>query len=412
MKKVILAITLLAFSLAGLHAQDGKIPQLRWYGFVRNYLVIDSRESVFGTDDFYYYLPKDELIVDGEDLNRQMLVSFGAITSRLGVDITGGGVNGWTFGGRIEADFYSGLSGVTGTAQLRLRQAFITLRKDNLSLKVGQAWHPMATDLPTIFALNGGAPFGPFSRTPEIVADWKLSEVLTLNAAAIWQMQYTSTGPAGHSADYMKYSGVPEFYLGLSARSGGLTARAGIDVLSIRPRHLNETRTKKVDDRLTTFTPFVFLEYTDGLFTARAKSVFAQAGEHMNLNGGYGVSAVNADGSWEYTPTRNSSSWINFSYGKKVQGVMYLGYVRNFGTAEPLVGTLYFSKNSFSNLNRLMRVTPEVMFNWERLTLGLEYELTGAQYGSFGAGDLYGLATENLHWVFNNRIQLMLRYTF
>ena len=77
-----------------------------------------------------------------------------------------------------------------------------------------------------------------------------------------------------------------------------------------------------------------------------------------------------------------------------------------------MVGDLYFSKNSFSNMNRMFRVTPEIMFNWGKVTLGLEYELTGIQYGSFGSGDDHGLATHDLHWVCNNRLQAMLRYTF
>ena len=63
-------------------------------------------------------------------------------------------------------------------------------------------------------------------------------------------------------------------------------------------------------------------------------------------------------------------------------------------------------------MNRMFRITPELMFNWGKVTLGLEYELTGVQYGSFGAGDRYGLATQNLHWVCNNRILAMLRYSF
>ena len=53
-KKFILAAALLAASLnAG--AQD---TQFKWYGFIRNYAVADSRESVYGTEDFFYYLPK------------------------------------------------------------------------------------------------------------------------------------------------------------------------------------------------------------------------------------------------------------------------------------------------------------------------------------------------------------------
>ncbi|MBO6238761.1 MAG: hypothetical protein J6N50_08195, partial [Bacteroidales bacterium] len=332
--------------------------------------------------------------------------------SRIGLDVLGYQVNGWSVNGKLEADFYAGVSGVTGTATLRLRQAFMTLAKDNISIKAGQAWHPMAADMPHIFSLNTGAPFGPFSRTPELVADWGLGNGLTLTTAAIWQMQYTSAGPNGASADYIKYSGIPEFYLGLSIKQGGFTGRAGVDLLSIRPRHLDATGTKKVSDRITTFSPFLYAEYTKGLFSVKGKTIFAQAGEHMNLNGGYGVSSIGSDGTWYYTPTRNSSSWVSLTYGKKVQGVLFAGYVRNFGTAKELVGPLYFSKNSFSNMNRMFRITPEIMFNWGKVTLGFEYELTGVQYGSFGSGDDHGLATHDLHWVCNNRLQALLRYTF
>ena len=410
-KKIIIAMALLAASLSA--AAQENTPKLKWYGFIRNYAVADTRESVYGTEDFFYYVPKDTKIVNGTDLNAQKTFAFAAITSRLGLDVTGYEVEGWKVGAKIEADFYAGVSGVTGTALFRLRQAYLTLAKGNFSAKIGQAWHPMAADMPHVFSLNTGAPFGPFSRTPEVVLDGKLSDAWTLTGALIWQMQYTSAGPEGASANYMKYSGIPELYLGLSYKANGFTARVGVDMLSIRPRHLDATGTKKVNDRITTVSPFIYAEYTKGLFSVKAKSIFAQAGEHMNLNGGYGVSAMNADGSWEYTPTRNSSSWISLSYGKKLQGVLFGGYVYNFGTTKDLVGDLYFSKNSFSNMNQMFRVTPEVIYNLGKVAFGLEYELTGVQYGSFSTMDMKrGLATGDLHWVLNNRIQLMVKYTF
>ncbi len=407
-KKFILAIALLAATLSA--AAQENAPKLKWYGFIRNYAVADSRESVYGTEDFFYYLPKDTKIVNGTDLNAQHTFAFAAITSRLGLDVTGYEVNGWKVGAKLEADFYAGVSGVTGTALLRLRQAYVTLGKGGFSAKIGQAWHPMAADMPHVFSLNTGAPFGPFSRTPEVVLDGKLSDAVTLTGALIWQMQYTSFGPEGASANYMKYSGIPELYLGLSYKANGFTGRVGVDMLSIRPRHNDGTR--KVSDRITTVSPFIYLEYTKNLFSVKAKSIFAQAGEHMNLNGGYGVSAINSDGSWSYTPTRNSSTWVSLSYGKKLQGVLFGGYVRNFGTKDAVVGDLYFSKNSFSNMNQMYRISPELIYNLGKVAFGLEYEMTSVQYGSFGLADIYGLATENLHWVTNHRLQLMVKYTF
>ena len=413
MTKRIFAAVLLAASLAGnAAAQDNNTVQFKPYGFVRSFAVMDTRESIYGVEDFFYYVPKDTKIVNGEDLNAQNTFAFAALTSRLGVDLSGYQVEGWKIGAKFEGDFYAGVSGVTGTALFRLRQAYVTLAKDGTSIKIGQSWHPMAADMPHVFSLNTGAPLGPFARTPEVVLDGKLSEKVTLTAAALWQMQYTSAGPNGASADYIKYSGIPELFLGLSLKDGGFTGRVGVDMLSIRPRHLDVTGTRKVKDRITTFSPYLYAEYSKDLFSIKAKTIFAQAGEHMNLNGGYGVSAINSDGSWEYTPTRNSSSWLSISYGKKVQAVLFGGYVRNFGTAKELVGDLYFSKNSYSNMNRMFRVTPELVYNLGKVAFGLEYELTGVQYGKFSNYSKCGLATEDLHWVCNNRIQLLVKYTF
>ena len=413
MNKNILAAVIAVLALsAGAAAQDNSTVQFKPYGFIRNYFAADSRESVYGVDDLFYYLPKDRNLVGGEDLNAQSTYVYGNLTSRLGLDIVGYQVNGWDVSARFEADFGAGLSGVTGTATFSLRQAFMTLAKNGISIKAGQTWHPMAADMPHIFSLNTGAPFGPFSRTPLLSADWTVGDGFSLTTAAIWQMQYTSAGPSGASAEYIKYGGIPEIYLGLNFKQGGFTGRLGVDMLSIKPRHLNTAGTRKVKDRITTVSPFLYAEYVDGLFAVKAKTIFAQAGEHVNLNGGYGVSSVDSDGTWHYAPTRNSSTWVSLTYGKKVQAVLFGGYVRNFGTDQELVGPLYFSKNSFSNMNRMFRLTPEVLFNWGKVTLGLEYELTGVQYGSFGLGDRYGLATQDLHWVYNNRILTMLRYSF
>ncbi|MBO7076681.1 MAG: hypothetical protein J6W01_00355 [Bacteroidales bacterium] len=407
-KKIILAIALLAATLSA--AAQETAPKFKWYGFIRNYAVADTRESVYGTEDFFYYVPKDVKMVNGTDLNAQKTFAFAAITSRIGLDVTGYEVSGWNVGAKLEADFYAGVSGVTGTALLRLRQAYVTLAKGGFSAKIGQAWHPMAADMPHVFSLNTGAPFGPFSRTPEVVLEGKLSDSVTLTGALLWQMQYTSAGPEGASANYMKYSGIPELYLGLSYKANGFTGRVGVDMLSIRPRHNDGTR--KVSDRITTVSPFIYLEYTKNLFSIKAKSIFAQAGEHMNLNGGYGVSAVNSDGSWSYSPTRNSSTWVSLSYGKKLQGVLFGGYVRNFGTKDALVGDLYFSKNSFSNMRQMYRIAPELIYNLGKVAFGLEYEMTSVQYGDFGAADVYGLANQNIHCVTNHRFQLMVKYTF
>ena len=423
MKRTITALSALLLC-ASIFAQE-KPANIKLYGFIRNYFTFDTRESVAGTEDFFYYVPKDENIVDGTDLNAQPTFRFAALTTRLGVDVKGYEFDGFKIGAKIETDFYSGVSGVTGTATLRLRQAYATIGKDNWLVTAGQTWHPMAADMPDVFSLNTGAPFGPFSRTPQVKLDLDLSEAVSLTASAIWQMQYTSAGPGGASANYIKYGMLPEIYLGINYKTPEFTTKFGVTALSIKPRWNNGT--KKVSDRITTVSPFFYAQYKKDLFSVKFKTIYAQAGEHFNLNGGYGISDTNSDGSYDYTPTVNSSSWISLAYGKKTQAILFGGFVKNFGTIDELYGAvggyapaanLYFSKNSFSNMNAMWRLTPTIIHNIGKFSLGLEYEITSVQYGDYKTiagvkciGE-HGLAKDNLHWITNNRIQGLVKFTF
>ncbi len=477
MKRFLYTIIALALSIgtqAARHrtdatsSQSDSVPQTvkshlkqhyRVYGFVRNYFAYDSRESLSGIGDLYYYQPKDENWnqteteaalsgVPREDLNAQSTFRFLSLTTRIGLDILDYKWRGTEFGGKLEADFYAGLNNVgsgthklSGTALIRLRLAYMTLAWDSLwfndrdfariDLLLGQAWHPMAADLSDAIALNSGAPFGPFSRTPQVTMNARLGRYVTLTGAALWQMQYTSIGPNGQSADYIAYSKTPEAYLGLSFHDRGFLLRAGADLLSIKPRQtgtMNGVQVK-VSDRITTCSPYLYLQYATGEFSIKAKSIFAQAGEHMNLNGGYGVTAINADGSYSYTPTRNSSSWISIVYGGKVgaqvdrhpqklQGILFGGYMQNFGTREALLDAngdgeadmFYYPR--LSNLNRMWRLTPTIVWSIGKFQLGCEYEITSVQYGDGKISAQNGLSENRLHWVTNHRVQLMTKYNF
>ena len=443
---LILSAALLAlgtFSASAAEKAEAK-NNFKLYGFIRNYFIYDSRESVSGTGDLFYYLPTDVNMKDGMDLNDQASFSYLSLTSRLGVDVSGYYVGNAHFTAKIEGDFYSGLSNssnanagtyfpgntkISGTATARLRQAFATVtwkelgksEKNSVALKMGQAWHPMAADMPHIFSLEAGAPFGPFSRTPLVQMDANIGSNWIVSAAALWQMQYQSNGPVGSSAMYMKYGMTPEFYAALSFKTGGFLARAGVDVLSIKPRVLGKLndKTVKVSDRKTSVLGYVYAQYTYKDFAVKAKTTFGQGGEHMNLMSGYAKVDENPDGSWDYASLRNSSSWLSLTYGKKWQGVLFLGYVKNLGLADPVdtlvKGDVYFCTNGFSNLNQMYRVNPQLIYNIGKMNIGLEYQWTAVQYGEYyggGAMNSYGLADQNLHWVGNNRVNMMVKFNF
>ena len=466
MKRIFLLISTALFSLCALNVSAAEKEQkaepknhFKLYGFIRNYFIFDSRESVSGTGDLFYYLPKDvSLNHSGEDINATSSFRFLALTSRLGVDVSGYKIGNVHFGAKIEGDFYAGLSNssnanatlffpgntkISGTAQARLRQAFATItwkelgkeQQNSVGLKIGQAWHPMAADHPHIFSLEVGAPFGPFSRTPLVQMDANLGENWVISAAAIWQQQYQSAGPVGTSAIYMKYGKTPEMYAAVAYKNNGFLLRAGVDVLSIKPRVFssitlpdpteeepNRTKTvidHKVSDRKTSVLGYVYTQYTYKKFAIKAKTTFGQGGEHMNLMSGYAKISENSDGSWNYASLRNSSSWVSMSYGKKWQGVLFLGYVKNLGLAEaassPLAkADVYFCSNGFSNINQMYRINPQIIYNIGKLNVGLEYQWTNVHYGEYDGGKLnaYGLADKGLHWVGNHRVNMMVKYNF
>ena len=449
---LILSALLLAFGSMNASAAEKAEPKnnFKLYGFIRNYFTYDSRESVSGTADLFYYLPKDVSMKDGIDVNDESSFRFVALTSRLGVDVTGYSIGNVHFGAKIEGDFYAGLSNstnanatvyfpsstkISGTAQARLRQAYATVtwkdlpmgedQKASVALKIGQGWHPMAADFPHVFSLEVGAPFGPFSRTPLVQMDANLGSNWFVSAAALWQMQYQSNGPIGGSAMYMKYGKTPEAYAALGYKTKNFLVKAGVDVLSIKPRYygvatVNGTEsTVKVSDRKTSVLGFVFTQYTKDKFSVRAKSAFGQGGEHMNLMTGYAKIGENPDGSWEYASLRNSSSWLSMSYGKKWQGVFFLGYMKNLGLAEaasaPLAkADVYFCGNGFSNINQIYRINPQLIYNIGKMNLGVEYQFTNIQYGEYDGGKLneYALAVKGLHWVGNHRVNMMIKYNF
>ena len=463
---ILLALLLAVPSFAGDKAEktsdapvkDHLQNHFKLYGFIRNYFAFDSRESVSGTADLFYYLPKDENIKDGIDINDTPSFRFLALTSRLGVDVSGYHIGNVHFGAKIEGDFYAGLSSVDseknpgvktffpnntkimGTATARLRQAYATItwkdlplnkdEKASVGLKIGQAWHPMGADMPHLFSLEAGAPFGPFSRTPQVTMDASLGKNWIVSAAAIWQMQYQSAGPVGSSAIYMKYGCTPEMYAAVAYKSKGFLVRVGADMVSIKPRVLGSVaapttedpdavRTVKVSDRKTSLLYYAYAQYSYKSFAIKAKTTYGEGGEHMNLMSGYAKVGENEDGSWNYASMRNSSSWLSMSIGKKWQGVLFLGYVKNLGLAKPADTPLskndvYFCSNGFSNINQMYRINPQLIYNIGKLNVGLEYQWTSVQYGKYVNDklDAHALATEGLHWIGNHRVNMMVKYNF
>ena len=420
-----MAAALLAL-LPSVYAQDTNKVAVKVYGFVRNYLTFDSRKTYTVIGGEYNMMPYDEQWNEdhSEDLNAAPNMQLQALTSRFGLDIQGPMLWKWHLGGKLEGDF-GGFG--TNNHELRLRLAYVKLNRGGSELLVGQDWHPLSGNImPEVLGMAAGAPFRPHSRTPQIRGT-RYWGSFGYTAALLWQLQYMNNGPKNAtdptstaSIDFAHNALWPEAFLGINFKQGPWYVQLGADVQILKPRThaLIGGVTKKVDETVESFTPTLYAQYVGGDWSVKFRTLLAQNTSHLNQLVGYGVTSVNADGSWDYAPMKASISYLNIAYGKKVRYNLFLGYMKNLGAGKDLhdFGTndyrIYMKGGTnFTNLNSVYRIAPSVSYNVKAFNFGLEYEWTTATYGEL-AGDGSVKNNDNLHAVVNHRICALVKYNF
>lgn len=382
----------------------------KFYGFVRGDLFYNTRANMAPVDGNFYLFPLDiKPDADGKDLNATPNGSFYTFTTRLGLDITGPNIGSARTSAKVETDF-GGFS--ASTTMLRIRQAYVALDWGKSNVLIGQTWHPLfGSVFPDILNLSTGAPFQPFNRSPQIRYQYQANQ-LKLTASALWQLQYLSSGPKGMSEEYIKNSCVPELYVGADFTSAdGWLAGAGIHLISLKPRTSSEWKDKvyKVNERMTAFSYEAHLKYAGSNFTFAAKSLMASALDQTALIGGYGVSAVNQrNGEQEYTPFRHSTTWVNFTYGKKWKPGIFFGYTKNLGTGESLVSPDKVYGMGL-NIDQLFTANINLSYNLPHWQIGFEYSPATAWYGET---NLETGRMKDTHAVTNHRVLGLVMYYF
>ncbi|WP_455665188.1 hypothetical protein [Phocaeicola sp.] len=396
MRKYLLLFTLLLLSASSFSQE--KDFNYKFYGQIRTDLYYNSRANEETVDGLFYMYPKDKVYdEDGKDLNATANGSFYTLYTRLGVDVQGPKLGGAKTSAKVEMDFRG--SGTTYST-VRLRHAYLNLDWGKSALLLGQNWHPLYGDVaPQILNLNMGAPYQPFSRAPQIRYRYKAGDVL-LTGAAIWQSQYLSQGPEGKSQKYIKESCVPEIYIGADYKAKNWLAGAGIEMISLKPRTQSIVNDKvyKVDERVTSLSYEVHMKYTSPLWYIAAKSILGSNLTQTSMLGGYGVKSIDQrTGEQEYSPNRNSSSWLNIVYGKKWKPAVFFGYMKNLGTSDE-VTKMY---GTGVNVDQLVSASAELTYNVPHWKFGVEYNFSSAWYGSLDKSD--GTITDT-HSVSNNRL--------
>ncbi|MFI3248746.1 MAG: hypothetical protein R3Y39_06415 [Rikenellaceae bacterium] len=411
MKKLLLSIIVVLITLPTIAKTDGaKSYDFDLYGFIRNDFFYNSRSNAASVNDLFYIYPLDEQFdATGADLNELPSSSFYSFVTRLGLNIEGPNVGKATATAKIEIDFggYSNMNTL-----LRIRQAYLNLDwESGSSLLLGQTWHPLfGSVMPYVANLSTGCPFQPFNRSPQIRYQYNTNG-LKLTAAAICQLQYTSSGPNGSSNEYLANGCIPEFYAGLDYSINGLIVGGGVDMLNIKPRTSAtvDGATYKVDEMMTSVSGEVHMRYTNKKFSIGAKSIVASALDHTLMLGGYGVTSISSEtGEQEYTPLHNSTSWVNISYGQKWKPYIFAGYTKNLGSSEELISTdTIYGRGT--DIDQLLGAYLGLSYNMPHWTCAVEYSSTTAWYGDI---NLASGRVENTHDVSNNRVVAIMSYLF
>lgn len=406
MKLNYLLLALVLGASVALNAENKR--SYTWYGFVRNDFYYNSRQNEESLDGIFHFYPKPVVpTISSADINAVPQAEMLSIATRLGLDIKGGELYNSKVSAKLEMDF----AGAGSTYFLmRIRQAYVRFDREKTSLLIGQTWHPLWGDVtPTVVSFNSGSPFQPFNRSPQVRLNHQLFKGLSITGAVSWQMQTSSNGPLGFTPAYQKNALIPNLVAGLQYTDQHFTAGGMLDYKRIQPES---------GFTLSSMSAAAYLQYRNGLFCVKGKTVYGNnMADHIML-GGYGLYYNPSDNQFGYTSLTGSSSWLNIVYGKKWQVGAFAGLHQNLGSQLPMLHkniagnyTIYgrgFYKEQQELLDRMVRIAPFVMHSINDFTFGLEYNLTLADYGTIqGNGKV-----SNPYTISNHRMVATVIYTF
>ncbi len=414
MKKIIL-LTVLSLSLQPSFNQEQteKKVQGKIYGYAMWNGFFDTRKSREARDgELYFYPLKQELDINGHDLNAVNKINMLALNTRIGFKVEGFEALGAQGVSQIEADFF-------GTNQdninlMRIRHANIQLNWERSALLTGMYWHPVIVDemIPGNVSFGAGAPFHSLNRAAQVRYTYKLTQNVKITGAAIVNTYHRSAGPY----EAQRNSAKPELFAQISGSTGSdfLFGFSG-SYKWLRPR--TEIALPgpgnyrlKTEKELGSFYSHAFGMLKLNNFTIKVEGVYGQELSFLNMIGGYGkITGTDGDnGDYEYTNLNTLSLWLDASYKLGKWGFGF------FAGRQSLQGANdnYTSINSATNddISQIYRLSPRIVYSVDKLAFAFEYMLTGAIYGN--TWDEKHVVIEKNDPVVNNRTLLLVKYSF
>lgn len=387
---------------------------IKFSGFIRNDIMIDSRQTVNSCEGDILLYPSD-VAKDAKGTDRNAAASFNIlpISTRFTANFTGPDAFGAKTSAILEGELFAFGNGTTQNNAFGLRHAYIKLDWPRTQLGFGQFWHPLYNPecSPSQLGFSGGMPFVPFNRSPQIRLTQKLSSQLSFVAAAVTERDYESfipgntsgvatVGAAGvNSPDGIRNGVVPDLNAQLIYKSNVVLLGAAIDYKTLRPAlALSSTAGTFVSSEKVNSLAFeVYGKVTTKNVIVKAEYLSGKNMTDMIMLGGYMAYGSATDAS--YKPTSVSSCWLEMQgTGKKVIPGLFAGYTKNNGASDMGAIASYGRGISASGrgVDHVVRVAPRIEFVSGKFKFGTELEMTNAAWGlSSSNGKITG-TTDNV----------------
>jgi hypothetical protein len=319
---------------------------------------------------------------NGEDINAKSSAQFLNTFSRIGTKLSGLEMGKTKISGYIEFDFTGG----SMTPTVRLRHAYTKIVWPKSNLMVGRTWHPLFIEkvYPVTLNENTGLPFQVFNRSPQVRFTHSINSNLDFIAAAVYQYDYSNTGPSGKTYQYQRDAIVPNLHGQIQYYNPNWVLGAGFDWKMIQPRTstTGTAGTFVTNEKLSTIAAIAYLKYTRDKFMLMAKSMYGQNVCENLLPSGFAVATLNEEtGAETYSPYNHIYNWVNLTYGKDWKVGFYAGYLKNLGTSENIIGPIYGMPYA-SEIGYIYKLSPQLIYNYKNFMFGVELSWTTAGYGT------------------------------
>ena len=377
-------------------------------GYVRYEMFFDTYESVDTRDgEVYLYPLRENLDINNNDINQNFQLNMLGLQARPRIIATGAKAFGAQITGVLEGDFL-GVS-QADSRSLRLRHGYLNMKWENVDLLLGHSWHPMFVPecFPATISMGAGVPFHVLNRAPQARYTVRLGNSISLMGAILIHGYHKSTGPA----EAQRNSGLPDTQFQFKVKTDNVFASFTAGYKFLTPRLVTDGDVK-TNETIGSFNIAANTKLSFKPVTVKFEGIYGQNLTHFVMIGGYGATddpTIVDD--YSYTNINTLSVWsdvaLNFDL---IEVAIFGGYSSNLGAKGDYYSLIGYTRGE--DIKSIFRVSPRVIVKSGKVDFGLEYMVTGAQYGNLDTVNSEYSFTDTDKPTINSRMIFSARYSF